>query len=441
MEMGLYGNSNLKFENKSKACMENIKLSDNIPSAYKPLAYINTEHDALDSAEQYFRCGVEAAQQIESDRQFNILSRSFLAWVYSKKGRGVEALTIGEEAFHDALSQGGMITPICEMILGAIFMENGAHREAKERLESSAALLREMEMEMQALLLENSSGAALRTIKSMEREKSGLERKEAYPGEAGSYLFRIQMFGTLRVFYRNEELDATSWRTVKSRDLLVYLAHQDKPVSTDQILEDLWPNLNRDKASALFHTTLYYLRRQLQRFTDQEIIIRGAKRYQLRPGSILIDRRQFEEMAHSAMKKTMTGALVKELESVTALYRGYYLEDLDYQWVIPVREELENVNIELKQELAVYYLQNNMYSRAVIHLRQLMSLKPYSEEVLRLLLTALAGMGDLAAIKELYAVFTQTMLEEMGLWPSSEIAAFYQELCDANQSLQLVTNT
>ena len=80
----------------------------------------------------------------------------------------------------------------------------------------------------------------------------------------------------MRVFHREQELDATSWRTVKTRDLLAYLAHQDKPVSTDQILEDLWPNFDPDKASALFHTTLYYLRRLLQQFTNKEIIIRGS---------------------------------------------------------------------------------------------------------------------------------------------------------------------
>lgn len=429
--MGLYGNYKLKLENKSKTCMKNMKLSDALPSVYSQLAYIHTEHGALDSAEHYFQRGVEVAQQVGSDRNYQILNRSFLALVYSKKGRWVEALTIGEEAFNDALAQGGMITPICEMILGAIFMEIGDRGEAKERLENSAALLRKMNL--QEPLLEKGSNVALRAIRSMKREKIGLKQEAVYREETVSYLFRIQMFGPFRVFHRNEELDATSWRTVKSRDLLAYLAHQDKPVSTDQILEDLWPNLNPDKASTVFHTTLYYLRRLLQGFTDKEIIIHGSKRYQLRPGSILIDRRQFEEVAHSDLKKTMTGALANELETTATLYQGDYLEDLDYPWVIPVQEELKNINSELKQELAVYYLQNDMYSRALIHLRQLMAIKPYSEEVLRLLLTALARMGELSALKKQYAVFAQTISEELGLQPSSEIMTFYKELFDTNQ--------
>jgi len=71
-----------------------------------------------------------------------------------------------------------------------------------------------------------------------------------------------------------------------------------------------------------------------------------------------------------------------------------------------------------------------MYSRAMIHLRQLITLKPYSEEVLRLLLIAFAGMGDLLAVKKQYAFFAQTISEELNIQPSSEIRAFYKELCD-----------
>lgn len=427
-------------ENKSKACIENMELPDTLSSAYRQLTSIHTwhdAHDAFDLAEHYLQRGLEATQQLRSDQYFNALIRSFLALLYSKKGRKVEALIVGEAAFQDALSQGGMITPICELILSAILMENGDHEEAKKRLENSAGLLKKMSLPLP--FLKDNGDSALETTKSMKFEKSSLKPKVISPGETGSYLFRIQMFGPLRVFHENREIDATSWRTVKSRDLLAYFAHQDKPVSTDQILEDLWPDLNITKASAVFHTTLYYLRRHLQQFTDKEIIIRGAKRYQLRPGSVLIDRHQFEEVAHLALKKTMTGALANELEAALMLCRGDYLEDLDYQWVIPVQEGLKNIISELKQELAIYYLQNKMYSRAENHLRQLMALKPYSEEVLRLLLTSLARMGDIYAIKEHYAVFAQTILEELGLRPSSHITAFYKEICDINQSLVLET--
>ena len=144
---------------------------------------------------------------------------------------------------------------------------------------------------------------------------------------------------------------------------------------------------------------------------------------------MLIDRRQFEAVVQRTVKKMMNAALANELESVVPLYRGDYLEDLDYQWVIPVKEELRNIYSDLKQRLAIYYLQNKQYLRALVHLRQLMAQNPYSEEVLRLLLTALAEMGDLLALKKQYAVFVKTVFEELGIRPSAELTAFYKELC------------
>ena len=84
-------------------------------------------------------------EQTENNRYFSILNRSLLALVYSKKGQWGKALTIGEKALHDALSQGGEVAPICKMVLSVILMEKRNFKEAGGGLMDSAALLREMD--------------------------------------------------------------------------------------------------------------------------------------------------------------------------------------------------------------------------------------------------------------------------------------------------------
>ena len=408
MQMGFCENSERKLENKN--------------TAFFNLIYIHKKDSTLDLVEHYIRRGIEISQQIENDTILTVLSRSLLALIYSKKGQWNEALAIAEEAYHDALAQKGMVAPICEIFLSSILLESGDHKQARKHLENSATLLLKLNTE-----------ASL--VKGSKRENFGVNREAVCWNRKDSYLFRIQMFGPIRVFYWKQELGAASWRTVKSRHLLAYLAHQDKPVSTDQILEDLWPHFDLDRASALFHTTLYYLRRLLQQFTHKEIIIRGSKRYQLRPGSVVSDRFQFEERSHIALEKEMTAALAEELEATVLLYRGDYLEDLDYQWVIPTQERLRNLLIELRRKLAGYYLHNKMYSRALIHLHQLMELIPYSESILKLLLTALAEKGDQLAVKKQYELFSKTIAEELGLQPSSEMAKFFAFISKKNMQV------
>ena len=143
----------------------------------------------------------------------------------------------------------------------------------------------------------------------------------------------------------------------------------------------------------------------------------------------MIDRYQFEEITERALGKTITETMANELEIAAALYRGDYLEELDYPWMIPVQEQLKNTNINLKQELAGYYMKNRMYSRALVHIKQIMAEDPYSEEALRLLMTALAGKGDLLAVRKAYMDFAKILYEDLGTRPSFEIIAFYKELC------------
>ncbi|NLW55617.1 MAG: hypothetical protein GX050_03160 [Firmicutes bacterium] len=392
--MGFHQSSESKLKTNDLAYLGFIKLDRSSP-AHNHLVNIRDQHSALALAEYYFRCGLDVFQQVGHDHFFNALNRSLLALIYARKGEWDEALKIAEEAFDDASAQGGALAPICELLLSAILVESGAHQQARRRLANSMELLRRMEV-----------------------ETTGKD----------SSLFRIQMFGPIRVFHGGQEINATQWRTVKSRHLLAYLAHQDKPVSTDQIIEDLWPDVDPDRALALFHTTLYYLRRLLHQFTQEEMIIRGSKRYQLRPGRILSDRFQFEKTAHLALEKEITAALAEQLEAAVSLYRGDYLEDLDYQWVMPIQEKLRSLNLELRQKLAVYYLQNKMPAKALLHLQQLIMLNPYSETTLKLLLTACAEMGDQAAVIKHYAAFTKNISEELGLQPSSEMKKFFAHI-------------
>lgn len=388
--------------------------------------YIHNKQRARFMADYYLRCERELSQQVDNDQFLHTLNRSVLALIYLKFGQRSEALTIAEEAFQEAMAQGGVLAPVCELLLVTILRETGEHLKAKEHLADSMVLLEKLNFEASYNLKGNST--VLDLLASIKRGDFGSKTETVHRERADQSQFRIQMFGPIRVFHCDKEIGASCWRTVKSRHLLAYLAHQDQPVSTDQITEDLWPDLDPQRASALFHTTLYYLRRLLQQFSAEELIIRGSKRYQLNSEMVLSDRFEFEAKATSVLGKPMTKALAEELEAITQLYSGDYLQDLDYQWVIPVQEEMKHLYIELKQKLAAYYLQNAMYSRSVLHLKEIMKLKPYSEEILQLLLTNYAAMGDQSAIKKQFTAFTAMIAEELEIKPSFELVRFYKEI-------------
>jgi two-component SAPR family response regulator len=102
--------------------------------------------------------------------------------------------------------------------------------------------------------------------------------------------------------------------------------------------------------------------------------------------------------------------------------------DLDYLWVVSTQENLKNMYFEMKLRLARYYLDQKEYIQAIAHLRQLITLRPFSEEILTLLISALAKIGDFKGVKEQYHTYTKSIFEELGLMPSPEITALYKRL-------------
>lgn len=65
---------------------------------------------------------------------------------------------------------------------------------------------------------------------------------------------------------------------------------------------------------------------------------------------------------------------------------------------------------------------------AVLHLRRLLELNPYSETILDSLLTALAAMEDRSGIKKEFGRFTQQLWEDLGVKPSARLTALYHRL-------------
>jgi two-component SAPR family response regulator len=170
----------------------------------------------------------------------------------------------------------------------------------------------------------------------------------------------------------------------------------------------------------------------LRKFTGKDLVIYSKKQYQLLPGSISTDRRQFEDAIRQIQKKSIDHSMLTLIEKALALYQGDYLGDLDYFWLIPIQEDLKNKYIDLTRKTVNYYLEQRQYSQAVTHLRRLAKFQPYSEENLVLLMTALAGMGDLQGLKEQYHIFEKNISEDLGLAPSTDTKLMYLKLCNNN---------
>lgn len=250
---------------------------------------------------------------------------------------------------------------------------------------------------------------------------------EAAPRTIGAAL-ELRTLGTMKIF-RQGEFTPVGWRTAKTRDLLAFLAHQTGTIDQEVILEELWPEHDPDKAKGLFHTTLYYLRQAFKRLGVPNPIVYRNNGYELDRGNILSDYGRFLETIALGLHGEAAPAKACELlERAVALYRGDYLAELDYPWLLPQRENLKNLYGEARLWLARYYLKERHYNLALGHLRMLVDLNPLSEEPYRLLMTAQAGLGDAAGIQKEYRTLRELLARELNLAPARETQELYRKL-------------
>jgi two-component SAPR family response regulator len=242
----------------------------------------------------------------------------------------------------------------------------------------------------------------------------------------------INTLGPLQISIRGAENTSINWRTSKTRDLLAFLVHRASPITKEEILEELWPDHHLDKAQGLFHTSLYYLRQISKKIGCPDLVIYKNKQYELTTKLFTSDKSEFQELVAAGFNdETPTEKASDYLERAIALYRGDYLQELDYIWLLSNREYLKNLYCEARLRLARYYINKNDHNRAIGHLELLVAMDPLAEEIHRLLMTAYAGLGSRSAIREQYQSLTRILEDELGLGPAKETQELYHQLYQA----------
>jgi len=241
---------------------------------------------------------------------------------------------------------------------------------------------------------------------------------------------RLELMGPVRMFCGDAEITHINWVRNKSRDLLIYLAHLGNPADKDRIIEAFWPDIPAQQANTLFHAVMHNLRHILEEQTGcKDLIPYRGGRYSLPPGAVTIDKQDFQELLSAAgSSRDLSEPSVSLLEQAVALYRGEYLEELDYTWLIPEQEYLKQLYNRARDRLSAHYLENKDYLQARIHLEHLVRENPLTEEYCRRLLCACAAMGDLRSISLQYHRLRSCLKEELGVAPSKELQELYSRL-------------
>jgi DNA-binding SARP family transcriptional activator len=204
-------------------------------------------------------------------------------------------------------------------------------------------------------------------------------------------------------------------------------------VSTDRLIEELWPDGAPRTAAKTIQVYVWKLRKEL----GQGRLVTQPPGYVLRVDSSELDLARFEELLEAARRVDPDRA-AERLREALSLWRGPALADLAYepfaQTDIVRLEELRLAALEGRIEAD---LATGRHGELVGELEALVAEHPLRERLRGQLMLALYRSGRQAEALEVYQAARRTLVEELGLEPSAGLQRLEKAILQQAHSLDL----
>ncbi|NJN81952.1 MAG: AAA family ATPase [Caldilineaceae bacterium] len=244
-------------------------------------------------------------------------------------------------------------------------------------------------------------------------------------GDGTLPLIKISTFGTLQVVRLDHAVTESDWHTRQARQLLkILITERPRPVSSDRLIEILWPNSSPSAAATTLRSAINALRNVLEpdrpnRAPSLYIITQApGYSFHLHP-DIWLDVEVFERELNTLNPMPNSGIKRQRLEALLALYKDDYLISDPYaDWVHNERERLQERYFTALLQLAELQAQSGDHTAAITSCRRILAKDEVRENAYQALMRYQAESGDSASALLSYERCRTILAEELGADPS-----------------------
>ena len=244
-------------------------------------------------------------------------------------------------------------------------------------------------------------------------------------------LFRI--LGPVEVWTGQDwaKIGAAKQRSV----LATLLLRPGEVVSTDALIDQVWPDKPPARAANLVSVYVHHLRRLIG---DAEglVLVTRAPGYQVVPGPGELDADRFAGLVGEGRQALASGApdrAVELLDEAVGLWRGRALADVPATPLVAAEaDRLEESRIEALELRAEASLACGRHAEVVPEVRRLLADNPLQEKLWALLIRALYGAGRQAEALEVYEQARNRISDELGVDPGAELRQLYHQILNAD---------
>lgn len=214
------------------------------------------------------------------------------------------------------------------------------------------------------------------------------------------------------------------WRTKKTQELFALLVHyHGKKFRKDIIVDQLWPCHNWENGISLLYTAIYHIRKTLKEINFDIEIKNAENAYTLYLNDISFDVDEWTNRIENL--PPLSKNTYFEHKEVIKLYKGDYLNDLNYTWAEVEKKRICSVWLYHVKKVANFLVENEEYIEAIKLYHYVQNICPTREESYFNLMKLYNKLNDLNAVEVQYKALKDVLKFEYATEPEMKVQDWF----------------
>lgn len=239
-----------------------------------------------------------------------------------------------------------------------------------------------------------------------------------------NYNAKVVYFDYFKLINSNRE--EIKWPTKKTAELCAYfLLHAGQRIPKYKIIEDLWPEVDEEKASQNFHITLYRLRNIIsnEKLSIKIDAIRGSNEgYICISNRIESDLDEFSQIFNSKDSINMD-----EVYYFFKTINGGFLEHNYFAWSERYQHEVETQMINRTHQW-IREIEGENRDKAIEIAQTVLKIYSTDESLIMHYFNLLMRKGEMYQILHAFENYKRLLKQEYNIYPSNEINEFVKKI-------------
>src|SRR5258706_5833177 len=234
----------------------------------------------------------------------------------------------------------------------------------------------------------------------------------------------IRLMGTPQVFSGEMSL---ALNHLKSRALLFYLAATGQSYTRDHLATLLWGESSQSEASHSLRSSLYHLRKALQTLGSEDALVSNGELLTLDPAFYECDLIEFYRLLAQGNEQALTRAVTLNKGS---LLQGFSVTAAPVfeDWIQAESTRFNQTSIDALERLTTWAESREAWLDAIHYAQQLLQIDPFAEAAQQRLMSLYLRQGEVGFALRQYHQFEQRLRQQLGIEPSPETKALYEEI-------------